>query len=79
MQASIRELRLHTKELFDAAQRGEKVYVTCRNQNPIQLVPVKNKTVIKESDVFGMWKDNRDVTNIDDFINQLRRSRHHAD
>lgn len=79
MQASIRELRLHTKELFDAAQRGEKVYVTCRNQDPIQLVPVKNKTIIKENEIFGMWKDNQEVTNVDSFVDRLRRSRHHAD
>ena len=79
MQASIRELRLHTKELFDAALRGEKVYVTCRNQDPIQLVPVKSKLIATESDAFGMWKDNENVTNVDEFIDKLRRSRHHVD
>lgn len=79
MQASIRELRQHTKELFDAAQRGEKVIVTYHDQDYIQLVPVRNKITTEENEAFGMWKDNPNAANVDDVINQLRRSRYHAD
>ena len=79
MQASIRELRQHTKELFDAAQRGERVIVTYHDQDYIQLVPVRNKKVTQKNEAFGMWKDNQNTINVDDCINQLRRPRHHAD
>ncbi|MES2203936.1 MAG: type II toxin-antitoxin system prevent-host-death family antitoxin [Pseudomonadota bacterium] len=76
MQASIRELRQHTKELLDAAMRGERVIVTYHDQEYIQLVPVQNKKITEKNEAFGMWKDDPSTANVDEFINQLRRPRH---
>ena len=74
MHASIRELRLHIKEFLDVASRGEEVIVTYRGKDYVKLVPLTSSTT-QESSVFGLWRDNPDVTNVDGFIDQLRSSR----
>ena len=79
MYASIRELRLHTKELLDAARRGEVVIVKYHKQEYIQLVPVENKKALEQDIGFGMWADNSHVNDVDSYINQLREPRRHVD
>lgn len=76
MHASIRELRLHTKEFLDVASRGEEVIVTYRGKNYVKLMPIVTISS-SENAAFGLWKDNPEVTDVDEFINQLRAPRHH--
>lgn len=81
MYASVRDLRSHTKELLDAAWRGERVIITYRDKDYVELVPsTKASTQLVEDDpVFGMWSDNEKTTSVEDFVNNLRKPRHHVD
>lgn len=74
MHASIRELRLHTKEFLDVASRGEEVIVTYRGKDYVKLVPISSPPSV-ESDAFGLWSDNPDVNDVEAFVNKLRDSR----
>ena len=74
MHASIRELRLHTKEFLDAASRGEEVIVTYRGKDYVKLVPLPAAAITKTA-AFGLWSNNEKVNDVDSFINQLRDSR----
>lgn len=76
MHASIRELRLHTKEFLDVANRGEEVIVTYRGKDYVKLTPITH-VIDQEDSAFGLWQDNPKVANVDKFINQLRAPRHH--
>jgi len=75
MHASIRELRLHTKEYLDVVSRGEEVIVTYRGKDCAKLTPIVNDVPLKDA-AFGLWRDHLNVSNVDDFVNRLRAPRH---
>jgi len=76
MKATAKDLRFHSRELLDTVNRGEEVVITYRGRPCAKLVPIeqgsKNK---KESDLFGIWKDNPDVKDVDKYVRKLRKGR----
>lgn len=80
MYASVRDLRSHTKELLDTARRGERVIITYRDEAYVELVlPKKNDKAVEDDLAFGMWADNEKTTSVKEFVNNLRKPRHHVD
>jgi prevent-host-death family protein len=76
MKATAKDLRFHSKKLIDSVSRGEEVVITFRGKPCAKLVPYqefKNKT--KENEVFGMWKDNDIVDNVNEYVRNLRKGR----
>jgi len=76
MKATAKDLRFHSKELIDSVSRGEEVVITFRGKPCAKLVPYhepKNKT--EENELFGMWKDNGIVDNVDEYVRNLRKGR----
>lgn len=75
MRISIRDLRIHTKSLLDAVGRGEEVFITSRGQVRAKVVPV-TESITKESAVFGLWRDNPKVRDVDAFVRDIRKPRY---
>jgi prevent-host-death family protein len=76
MKATAKDLRFHSKELIDSVSRGEEVVITFRGKPCAKLVPfqdLKNKT--GENKLFGMWKDNDTVDNVNEYVRKLRTGR----
>ncbi|MDZ7641703.1 MAG: type II toxin-antitoxin system prevent-host-death family antitoxin [Desulfurivibrio sp.] len=76
MKATAKDLRFHSKELIDSVGRGEEIIITFRGKPCAKLVPyqeVKNKTA--KNELFGMWKDNSTVENVDEYVRNLRAGR----
>ena len=77
MKATIRTLRSSTKQIINAVARGDVVVVTNRGKPCAQIIPVnssKKKKVF--SGAFGMWKNNKNVKSVKQYVNDLRESRH---
>lgn len=79
MKATVKELRIHSKELLDVVSRGENVIITDRGQPCAKLVPYKQQNKKREGsegmDVFGMWADRDDIGSVDDYLQNLRKGR----
>ena len=76
MQATSKDLRFHTKEILDTAQRGEEVIITYHGRPYVKITPIsKSTTESKENSFCGMWKDKADINNVDDYIRKLRKGR----
>ncbi len=76
MQATSKDLRFHTKEILDAAMRGEEVVITFHGKPYAKIVPIaESKQENKQNDFCGMWKDRTDIDNVDDYIRQIRKRR----
>jgi len=76
MKATAKDLRFHSKELIDSVSRGEEVVITFRGKPCAKLVPfqeLKNKT--EENKLFGMWKDNDTIGNVNEYVRNLRKGR----
>lgn len=81
MQATAKDLRFHSTELLNTVKRGEEVIITYRGKPCAKLVPIKENespsTAPKE--LFGIWRDNTQVEDIDGYIRNMRRGRFDAD
>jgi prevent-host-death family protein len=84
MKATAKDLRFHSKELIDSVSRGEEVVITFRGKPCAKLVPFKEptgKTAVRqrskaeENKLFGMWKDNATIDNINEHVRNLRKGR----
>lgn len=78
MYSTAKELRFHTKELLDSVSRGEEVVITYRGKPYAKLVPFKKSKQTNENtdELFGMWKDRKDIKNVNKYVRELRKGRY---
>ena len=76
MKATAKDLRFNSKGLLDAVNRGEEVVITFRGKPCAKLIPYseKNEDIIK-NELFGIWKDNDIVQDVDEYVRGLRKGR----
>ncbi len=77
MYSTAKELRFHTKELLDSVSRGEEVIITYRGKPYAKLVPIKKskQNIEKADELFGMWKDRKDIKDVKNYVRELRKGR----
>ncbi len=79
MKTSAKELRVHTKRLLEAVERGEEVTITHRGRPCAKLIPIaKQRRAPKkaaELPLFGIWKDYADTRNVTAYVDRLRSGR----
>jgi prevent-host-death family protein len=78
MEATTKDLRLHTRELIAATHRGEEVTITFRGKPTARLVPLAedaddfNETPDRNPG-FGMWADHEG--SVEDQVRKMRQGR----
>ena len=76
MRATSNDLRFHTKEILDAAVRGEEVVITFHGKPYVKIVPVsESKQENKDNAFCGMWKDRTDMEDVETYVRGLRKRR----
>lgn len=91
MEATTKDLRLHTRALIAATDRGEEVIITWRGKPRARLVPLDDDeagpiAVMREPDApayaarnpaFGIWSDDRPDNDLDpgELVRRWRRPR----
>jgi len=76
MHATSKDLRFHTKEILDAAMRGEEVIITFRGKPYVKIVPIcKTIQNDKQNDFCGIWKDRTDMNDVEGYVRNLRKGR----
>ena len=75
MQATLKDLRLYSKELPDAVSRGEEVIITYRGKALAKIVPFVPALQPDKNGhkLFGMWSDNKKAKNVDEYVRNLRK------
>lgn len=79
MKATTKDLRLHTKSVLAAIDRGEDVLITYHGEPRARLIPIES--VAEESPpygsnpAFGMWKDRAAVRSVEEEVRALRQRR----
>ena len=77
MKATAKDLRFHSRELLDTVNRGEEVIITFRGKPCAKLIPYKEKKSEGENnELFGIWKDNDQIQDIDQYVRGLRKGRY---
>ena len=81
MQATAKDLRFHSKELLNTVNRGEEVVITYRGKPCAKLVPIEEEKTasIQTNELFGIWKDNAQTENVENYVRAVRKGRFDAD
>jgi prevent-host-death family protein len=80
MQATAKDLRFHSTELLNTVKRGEEVVITYRGKPCAKLVPiVEEKTQsATPNELFGIWNDNKQSEDVDNYVRNIRKGRFDA-
>ena len=81
MEATTKDLRLNTRTLLAATDRGEEVIITYRGRRRAKLVPWSEpgksdatpSSADRRNPAFGIWRDRQD--SVDELIRSMRRGR----
>ena len=79
MKTSTKDLRVHTKRILDAVDRGEEVTITHRGVPRAKLVALRKPRAAKKSGataLFGMWRRHEASRDVAGYVRKLRRGRH---
>ena len=81
MQATAKDLRFHSKELLNTVNRGEEVIITYRGKPCAKLVPIEEEKIAspQTNELFGIWKENAQTEDVDNYIRTIRKGRFDAD
>lgn len=77
MKATAKSLRTDTKAVLAAVDRGEDVVITFRGKPRAKIVPVRAKGAfsLRESPLFGLWRDHAGTADVRAFVDRVRASR----
>jgi prevent-host-death family protein len=76
MKATAKDLRFNSKRLLDTVNRGEEVVITFRGKPYAKLIPYAEKNKQNATtELFGIWKDNDTIQNVDEYVRSLRKGR----
>ena len=75
MKASILDLRRRMKDILLALDRNESVTILYRGKEKAILSPIRQRTKepVKDHEAFGMWRDRKDMTDVDAYVRNLRK------
>ncbi|MBU1054339.1 MAG: type II toxin-antitoxin system prevent-host-death family antitoxin [Proteobacteria bacterium] len=77
MKATAKDLRFHSKGLLDTVKKGEEVIITFRGKPRAKLIPyTEKKKEITKNELFGIWKDNDVIKDVDEYVRKLRKGRY---
>ena len=76
MKATAKDLRFNSKGLLDTVNRGEEVVITFRGKPCAKLIPYEEENGQNTTnELFGIWKDNNRVQNVEEHVRGLRKGR----
>ncbi len=74
--ATAKELRYRTSSILESVKKGEEVIITMRGKSIAMLRPLKKQENRFNSIGFGLWKDRKDLRNVNEWIDEKRRPRY---
>ena len=79
MEISTKQLRTEPGRIVTQAARGEEITITYRGKPRAKIVPItsekKNVSLTSENELFGIWKERKDMENVEQFVRNTRKGR----
>jgi prevent-host-death family protein len=78
VEITAKELRGKPSQIIEQASRGTEVVITIHGKKMAKLVPYKQTSKsnnMDEDEIFGIWKDRKDLVSIDDYVRSIRKRR----
>jgi len=82
MKVSALDLRHKMKDILETLDRNEPVVIFYRGKKRAVIHPVRAKASahlpVEEDPAVGMWKNRKDLDDVDKYVRNMRKARHNA-
>ena len=80
MKVSTKQLRVQPGKIISVVNSGQDVIVTYRGKPIVKIIPFKKNIidtdVLKsEDELFGIWKNRKDINDVDEHVRKIRKGR----
>ena len=78
MVVTAKQLRIEPGRIISQVDNGQEITITYRGKPRAKIVPLASKILSSEeqdNELFGIWKDRKDMNNVDQFVRNLRKGR----
>jgi prevent-host-death family protein len=78
MEITTKQLKIQPGRIISQVNNGQEITITYRGKAYARIIPVKDGNfLLKDFDdeLFGIWKDRKDMDNVDEYIRKIRRGR----
>ena len=81
MVVTAKQLRVEPGRIISQVESGQEITITYRGKPRAKIVPLAGRSTDFGNDdkLFGIWKDRKDIKNVDQYIRNLRKGRKFAD
>lgn len=73
--ATAKDLRIRASAILEDVEKGHEVVITKRGKSVAVLMPLNKRTENFKPTGFGMWKDRKDLDDVSEWIDNLRKER----
>ena len=79
MEITTKQLRLEPGRIISQVCNGQEITITYRGKASARIIPVTSVKIPVsqefENELFGIWKDRKDIANVEQFVRNIRKSR----
>jgi prevent-host-death family protein len=78
MEITTKQLRIQPGRIISQVNNGQEITVTYRGKACAKIIPIRAKQSINEeadNELFGMWKDRKDMENVEQYVRSMRKGR----
>jgi prevent-host-death family protein len=78
MEITTKQLRIQPGRIISQVNNGQEITITYRGKACAKIIPISAKQSITEetdNDLFGMWKDRKDMENVEQYVRSMRKGR----
>jgi prevent-host-death family protein len=79
MEITTKQLRIQPGRIISQVNNGQEITITYRGKAFAKIIPLKKENSGQGADfdneLFGLWRDREDVTNVDEYVRNMRKGR----
>jgi len=79
MVITTKQLRVQSGEIISHVNKGLDITITYRGKPSAKIIPIMSKEPKNSKDtedlLFGVWKDRKDITDVDQYVRDMRKGR----
>ncbi|MDR1325720.1 MAG: type II toxin-antitoxin system prevent-host-death family antitoxin [Treponema sp.] len=77
MEITTKQLRIQPGRIISQVHNGQEITITYRGKALAKIIPlnIENPKQGFDDELFGIWKDREDLSNVDQYVRNMRKGR----
>jgi prevent-host-death family protein len=79
MEITTKQLRMAPGKIISQVNNGQEIIITYRGKPSAKIVPITGRQNSNledtENELFGIWKNRKDIKNVEQYVRKMRKGR----